>query len=328
MHSTRRRMALGLLALGSLTTAGLVHAESATWPNKPLKIVVPNAAGGTSDIIARLLSKPLQDALGVPVIVDNRGGAGGNIGAQAVAQSTDGHTVLLCDLGGLAIAPVIFDKLAYSPERELKGVTLLASAPHLLVVNPSVPAKDLPELVALSKHKPIAFAIPGGGTPNHLATVQIAQTTGMQWTPVPYRGGAPAVADTAANATQAVLNGLPATLPLVQAGKLKAIGVSRASRSPMLPDVPTLAEQGLKGFESGTWQGMVAPASMPREHLERLTAAVVGLVRSPEVRSLLTQSGLEVQTSTPADTDAFITRERARWREVVRNAGGAISGTF
>ncbi|MEK8026593.1 Bug family tripartite tricarboxylate transporter substrate binding protein [Pseudaquabacterium rugosum] len=327
MQSHRRRAALGLLAGAAGLASGLARAQSAAWPSRPLKIVVPNAPGGTSDIIARLISKPLQDALGVPVVVDNRSGASGNLGAQAVAQATDGHTLLLADVGSLAIAPVIFDNLGYSPERDLKGVTLLASAPHLLVVSPGVPAATLAELVALSKKTPVSVAIPGGGTPNHLATVQIAQTTGLQWTPVPYRGGAPAVADTAAGATQAVLNGMPATLPLVQAGRLKAIGVSRATRSPLLPQVPTLAEQGLKGFESGTWQGLMAPASMPREHLDKLNALVVGLIRSPALRAPLVQAGLEVQTRTPAETDAHISRERERWRAVVRAAGGAIAGT-
>ena len=324
MPLTRRALGVLLLAAAGPCTA---LAQAAAWPTKPLKIVVPNAPGGTSDLLARMLSKPLQDALGVPVLVDNRAGAGGNLGAAAVAQSTDGHTVLLCDLGSLAIAPSVFNNLTYQPERDLQGVTLLASAPHLLVVHPSVPAATLPELVAYSRKAPVAVAIPGGGTPNHLATVQIAQASGLQWTPVPYRGGAPAVADTVGNSTQAVLNGMPATLPLVQTGKLKVIGISRASRSPLLPQVPTLAEQGLKGFESGTWQGITAPASLPHEHVARLQAELVRIIRSPALRTQLVQAGLEVATTSPAETQAFIARERLRWAQVVQAAGGAVSGT-
>jgi tripartite-type tricarboxylate transporter receptor subunit TctC len=186
----RALMALGASAL-LCSLPATSWAQAGSWPNKPLKIIVPNAPGGTSDILARLLTKPLGDALGVPVVVDNRAGAGGNIGAAAVAQSTDNHTVLLCDVGGLAIAPTLFKDMPYNLDKDLQGVGMLAYAPHILVVHPGVPANNLTELVAYSKKTPINVAIAGNGTPNHLATVQIAQATGLQWTPVPYRGGAP-----------------------------------------------------------------------------------------------------------------------------------------
>lgn len=321
---TQRRHALQALASIALMAAGGAWAQ--TWPSQPLKIVVPNAPGGTSDIIARLITKPLGDALGVPVIVENRAGAGGNIGAAAVAQATDQHTVLLCDIGGLAISPSIYKKMSYDPGRDLQGVAMLAYSPHILAVHPSVQASSLQELVALSKKTPLNVALPGIGTPNHLATVQLAQASGIQWQHVPYKGGSPAVADTVANTTQAVLNGIPATLPLVQGGKLKVIGVSKLTRSPLLPNVPTLAEQGVPNFESGTWQGITASSRMRREYVARLNAELVRIVRSPALRSQLVAAGMEVTTMTPQETTDFIGRETVRWAGVVKQAGGNIEG--
>ncbi|WP_157267187.1 Bug family tripartite tricarboxylate transporter substrate binding protein [Azohydromonas aeria] len=319
-----RRTALQALAALALAAAGSVQAQA--WPNRPLKIVVPNAAGGTSDIIARLISKPLSDALGVLVIVENRGGAGGNIGAAAVAQATDGHTILLCDVGGLAAAPLVYKDMSYDVSRDLQGVAMLAYAPHLLVVPTALQASSLKELVALSRSSRLNVAVPGSGTPNHLATVQLAQLTGLRWQYVPYKGGAPAVADTMANNTQAVLNGMPATLPLVKAGKLKVIGVSRAARSPLLPDAPTLAEQGVSDFVSGTWQGVTVSSKLPKEHVARLSTELSRIVQSPALRAQLTEAGMEVSALGAQDTTDFIAKERTRWAEVVKQAGGQIEG--
>ena len=301
-------------------------ALAAAWPNRPLRIVVPFAPGGTSDVIARLISKPLSDALGVTVIVDNRTGANGNIGAAAVAQATDEHTLLLSDVGSLAISPLISKDLAYRPE-DLKGVTMLAYSPHLLVAHPSVAASNLKELVALSKRTRLNVASAGSGSPNHLAIVEIAQATGLQWQHVPYKGGAQALGDTAAGNTQLVLNGMIATLPLVQSGRLKVIGISRRTRSALLSQVPTIAEQGVKDFESGTYQGIVAPAGLPKPIVDRLNAELIRIVRAPELRARLAEAGAEVMTSTAAETNAFITKERQRWAGVIQRAGTQIEGT-
>jgi tripartite-type tricarboxylate transporter receptor subunit TctC len=311
-------------SLGSARTGA--QAQTPTWPSRPLRIVVPNAAGGTSDIIARLLSKPLADALGVPVVVDNRAGAGGNIGAAAVATATDQHTVLLCDVGGLAISPSIYKEMAYDLERDLQGVAMLAQSPHLLAVHPSVQANNLQELVALSKRSKLNVALAGHGTPNHLATVQLAQLTGIQWQHVPYKGGAPAVADTVANVTQAVLNGMLATLPLVQAGKLKAIGVSGKVRSPLLPNVPTLAEQGATDFESGTWQGVTVSSRLSKEQVTRLNTELLRIVQVPALRTQLREAGVEVVVMTPQETTQFIARDKLRWAKVVQQSGSRIEG--
>jgi tripartite-type tricarboxylate transporter receptor subunit TctC len=310
----------------SLTLATIAGPAFAAWPNKPFRIIVPFAPGGTSDVIARLLSKPLGDALGVSVVVENRTGANSAIGAALVAQATDDHTVLLSDMGSLAINPLINTDLPYKPA-DLQGVTMLAYSPHLLVVNPSVPASNLKELVALSRRSRVNVASAGSGSPNHLGMVEIALATDMQWQHVPYKGGAAALNDTVAGNTQVVLNGMLATLPLVQAGKLKVIGVSKRTRVPLLPQVPTIAEQGVLNFESGTYQGVATSTSTPKDVVARLNAEIIRIVRSPEMRARLAEAGAEVTTSTPADTSGFVTSEGKRWAAVIKQAGTSIEGT-
>jgi tripartite-type tricarboxylate transporter receptor subunit TctC len=326
---TTRRNFLDATVTSALLAAGvpsLALAAAPTWPSQPLRIIIPFAAGGTSDVIARLISKPLSDALGVPVVIENRTGAAGNVGAGAVASSTDNHTVLLSDLGSMAISPLISKDLPFKPS-DLQGVTMLAYSPHLLAVHPSVQANNLKELVALSQRAPINVASAGSGTPNHLGVVDIALITGMKWQHVPYRGGAQALNDTVAGTTQMVLNGMVATQPQVTAGRLKVIGVSKRSRMALIGNVPTLAEQGATGFESGTYQGVLAASTMPKQAVERLSAALVQVARAPELRARLVELGAEVMTSNPADTNAFITTDRKRWASVIERAGKQIEGT-
>ncbi len=320
-----RRLLLNSSALFALGAWGL-PARAAAWPNQPLRIVVPFAPGGTSDVIARLISKPLSDALGVPVLVENRTGAAGNIGAAFVAGATDHHTVLLSDLGSLAISPLVSKDLPFKPT-DLQGVAMLAYSPHLLVVHPSVAASNLKELVALSQTTKLNVASAGSGTPNHLGVVEIALDTGMKWQHVPYRGGAQALNDTAAGTTQILLNGMLATMPLVQGGRLKIIGISKRTRMPLMANVPTIAEQGLPKFESGTYQGVTASARMPKAALERLNAEMIRIVRSPELRARLLEAGAEVMTSTPMETTDFIAKDRERWASVIQRAGKQLEGT-
>jgi tripartite-type tricarboxylate transporter receptor subunit TctC len=307
--------------------ASSVTSMAAAWPRQPLKIVVPFAPGGTSDVIARLISKPLSDALGVAVVVENRTGAAGNVGAGAVANATDAHTLLLSDLGSMAISPLISKDLPFKPE-QLKGVTMLAYSPHILAVHPSVPANNMAELVAYSKKNKINAASSGSGTPNHLGIVDIALTTGMKWQHVPYRGGAQAINDTMAGTTQLLLNGMVATYPLVQAGKLKVIGVSKKSRMAIIGQVPTLAEQGVTNFESGTYQGVMVSSSMPVAEIEQLSAALIRVIRIPEIRARLVELGAEVMTSSPAETTQFVLQDRQRWAGVIQRAGKEIEGTL
>jgi len=321
---SRRRF---IQASASLALAGTSSfALGANWPTRPVRIIVPFAPGGTSDTIARLITNPLREALGQPVIVENRTGANGAVGAQVVAQSNDQHTVLLSDVSSLSIAPLVQKDLPFKLS-ELTGVTMLAYSPHLLVVHPGVAANNLPELVALSKKQRINASSAGSGSANHLGIVEIAQVTGLQWQHIPYKGGAAALADTAAGNTQLCLNGMLATLPLVQGGKLRAIGVSKRTRVPLLPQVPTIAEQGVPNFESGTYQGVVAPSTMPKEVIARLNADLVRIIRAPEMRARLLEAGAEVMTTTPAELSKFLLTERDRWAGVIQRAGKSLEGT-
>ena len=310
------------LATVALSAASIASAQE--WPNKPIRIIVPYPPGGSSDIIARAISQPLSEALKQPVIVESKAGANGNTGTDFVAKSNDGHTLLLCDVGALAITASVYDKLPFDPSKDLRGVTMLAYSPHLLVVHPSVPANNLKELVALSKKEKLNFAVTAIGSAPHLAGVAVEKATGAQWQYIPYKGGAQAIGDTVAGQTQVLMNGMLATLPHVQSGKLKVLGVSKATRMPLLADVPTIAEQGVKGFESGTWQGVLVPAGTPAAVVARLSAELTRIIRSPEVRERLVSQGAEVHTMSPAEFATFFERERKNWAVVVQQGGVKI----
>jgi len=233
-------------------------------------------------------------------------------------------TLLLCDVGALAITSSVYTKLPFDPRKDLRGVTMLAYSPHLLVVHPSVPAKNLKELVALSQHTKLDFAVTAIGSAPHLAGIAVEKATKAKWQYIPYKGGSQAIGDTVAGQTQVLMNGMLATLPFVQSGKLKVIGVSKSTRVPLLPDVPTIAEQGVPGFESGTWQGLLVPASTPNDLVQRLATELTRIIRSPEIRSRLTAQGAEVYTMTPAEFTTFFEREQKRWAEVVASGGVKI----
>ena len=255
-HLVRRALVAGF-ALALAAPAALAQA----WPAKPIRIIVPYTPGGSSDIIARAIQQPLQDALKQTVIVENKPGANGNTGTDYVAKSPpDGYTLLLCDVGALAITASVYTKLPFDPNKDLTGITMLAYSPHLLVVHPSVAANNLKELVAFSKTGKLDFAVTAIGSAPHLAGVAVEKATGAKWVYIPYKGGSQAIGDTVAGQTQVLMNGMLATLPFVQSGKLKVLGVSKSTRVPLLPNVPTIAEQGVAGFESGTWQGALLPA--------------------------------------------------------------------
>ena len=312
------------IILAAALAALAFHAAAQQWPSKPIRIVVPYPPGGSSDIIARAISQPLSEALKQTVIVENRAGANGNTGTDAVAKSNDGHTLLLCDTGALAITPSVYKQLPFDPSKDLRGVTMLAYSPHLLVVHPSVPANNLQELVALSHKEKLNFAVTAIGSAPHLAGVAVEKATKAEWTYIPYKGGSQAIGDTVAGQTQVLMNGMLATLPMVQSGKLKVLGVSKATRVPLLAKVPTIAEQGVKGFESGTWQGVLVPAATPPAVVNRLATELTRIIRLPEVRERLVSQGAEVYTMTPAEFTAFFERERKNWASVVAAGGVKI----
>jgi tripartite-type tricarboxylate transporter receptor subunit TctC len=317
-RSVHRAAVLAVFAAAAL---GTTWVQAQEWPNKPLRIIVPYPPGGSSDIIARALAQPLSEALKQPVVVENKPGANGNTGADFVAKANDGHTVLLCDVGALAISPSVYRQLPFDPGTDLRGITMLAYSPHLLVVHPSVPVTNLAELVALSRRDKLNFAVTAMGSAPHLAGVAVEKAMKADWAYIPYKGGAQAIGDTVAGQTQVLMNGMLATLPHVQAGKLKVLAVSKATRVPLLPDVPTLAEQGMKGFESGTWQGLLVPSSVPAPVVARLNAELTRIIRLPEMRERLASQGAEVVTMTPPEFTSFFDRERRNWAAVVAQGG-------
>ena len=230
-------------ALAALALLPAARAQGSDWPaGKPIRILVPYTPGGSSDIIARTIATPLGEALKTNVIVENRPGANGNTGTDAVAKSpADGLTLLLCDVGALAITASVYKKLPFDPSKDLRGVTMLAYSPHMLVVHPSVPANNLNELVALSKTTKLNFAVTAIGSAPHLAGIAVEKATGAKWEYIPYKGGAQAIGDTVAGQTQVLMNGMLATLPHVQSGKLKVLGVSKSTRMPLIGNVPTIS---------------------------------------------------------------------------------------
>ena len=321
MTINRRELMAASAALGAGAFAGLAHAQGAAWPSKPIRLVVPYPPGGSSDIIARAIAQPLSDALKQTVIVENKAGANGNLGGDFVAKSApDGYTLLLCDTGALAISPSVYTKLGFDPSKDLRGVTMLAYSPHLLVVHPSVPVNNLKELIELSRKSNLNFAVTAMGSAPHLAGVAVERASKAKWQYIPYKGGSQAVSDTIAGQTQVLMNGRLATLPFVQSGKLKILGVSKGTRMPLIGDVPTLAEQGLAGFESGTWQGLLVANGTPAAIINRLNAELIKVIRSTDIRAKLSGQGAEVVTMTPPQQDAFFNQERARWAKVVTEA--------
>ncbi|MCS4509399.1 Bug family tripartite tricarboxylate transporter substrate binding protein [Xylophilus ampelinus] len=318
--SISRRALLGSSALAALG-AGVAVQAADTWPARPIKLIVPYPPGGSSDIIARSIGQSLSEALKQSVIVENKAGANGNLGADFVSKSQpDGYTLLLCDVGALAISPSVYTRLPFDPSKDLRGVTMLAYSPHLLVVHPSVKASSLQELVALSKTSDLNFAVTASGSAPHLAGVALQRATGARWEYVPYKGGVQSIQDTVAGQTQILMNGMLATLPHVQSGKLKLLAVSKGTRMPLVGDVPTIAEQGVPGFESGTWQGVMVAKGTPDALVARLNQELIKVIRTPEIRSRLAGQGAEVVTMAPAEQEAFFNKERARWSKVVNDA--------
>ena len=304
----------------------VVHGFAAAqpYPSKPIRIIVPYPPGGTSDILARSVGQKLTETLGQSVMVENKSGATGNIGAEFVAKSPpDGYTLLLADIGSLAIAPSVTASLPFDPVKDFAPVVMVAYSPHILALNPAVPANNVRELVALLKAKPdsLNFAVSGVGGANHLAGIDFAARTGVKWTYIPYKGGSQAIADLMAGNAQVMFNGMLATYPAVKEGRLKAIAISSAKRFAAAPDLPTVAESGVPGFETGSWQGIVAPAGTPPEVVKKLHDTVTAILATPEMKERLIASGAEVRAWSSEQFGAFIRDEKARWAKVVKDSG-------
>ena len=330
MHSTLRRSrnrALAFLCtflLALTATAQLKPATAPTaYPGKAIKIIVPYAPGGTSDILARLLGQKLTEAWGQIVLVENKPGANGNIGADFVAKAApDGYTLLLADIGSLAISPSVYLTLPFDPAKDFAPVSMVAYSPHILVVHPSVKANTVRELIDYAKANPgkMNYATSGVGGAPHLAGVEFANRTGVQWTYIPYKGGAQAIADVAGGQANVMFNGMLATWPHVKSGNLKIIAVSGAMRMASIPEVPTVAESGVPGFETGPWQGVLVPLGTPVAIVEKFNAELVRILNSSDMKEKLAVQRAEARTSSPEAFGGFIVKEKERWAKLVKGA--------
>jgi tripartite-type tricarboxylate transporter receptor subunit TctC len=316
-------MRLAVLVLALFQAASAAAQTADLYPSKPVRLILPFPPGGGTDILGRLIAERLSASLGQPVVVENRGGAGGNVGAEAAAHSApDGYTLLLV-APTLAISPSLYSKLAFDPTRDFAPISLVATVPNVMITNPSVPAKTLQEFIALAKAKPAAmnFGSGGSGTSNHLGGELFNIVAGVQLVHVPYKGVNLAMNDVLAGNIQLVLIGIPAAAPNIKSGRLRALAVLARERSAALPDVPTAAEAGLPDFEVTTWYGMLAPAGTPRPIVARLNGELVRIMHSPELKERLAAMATDPWTSTPEEFAAYIKEETARWAEVVRKAG-------
>jgi tripartite-type tricarboxylate transporter receptor subunit TctC len=294
------------------------------YPNKPIRLIVPYAAGGTSDILARQIGPKLTEAWGQPVVVENKTGANGNVGADFVAKSApDGYTLLITDLGGLVISASVYPQLPFNPAEDFTPVVMVSYSPHVLAVHPSVPVKSVKELIEMAKSNPdkLNFAISGIGGAPQLAGIEFAQRTGVKWTYIPYKGGSDAVTAVVAGQAQVLFNGMLATWPSVTSGRLKALAISSSQRVPSAADTPTVAEQGLPGFETGSYQGVVGPKGMPRDATAKLNEELSKILNSADMKERFAKQGTEVRTGSPDSLGAWMRNEQAKWAKVVKESG-------
>lgn len=309
-------------AAGSLLGLGPAAAQSPSWPSRSVRLVVPFAPGGSSEIVARATALELSKTLGQTVYVENKPGGGGNIAMGEVARADDQHTLILGHIGTLAVNPYIYDKLPFDTNRDFKPVTLLAKVPSLYVVHPDVPAKDLKEFVALVRSKPgkLNYGSAGNGSAGHLAMEYLKMVGNLFILHVPYRGTGPQLTDLLAGRLDAASVGAPAIMQFIKAGKLRCIATGSKERLPQLPDVPTVAEQGFPGFEMTQWYGLNAPSTMAQTNIDKLAVEAAKAIRSVGSRERLSHDAAEAVGNTPAQFAAFIAQEQQRWKAVVARA--------
>jgi tripartite-type tricarboxylate transporter receptor subunit TctC len=317
--------ALAAAALGAPAFA-LAQAGAAGYPNKPIHIVVTFTTGGAPDILARLIGDKLAPAWGQPVIIDNKPGAGGNSGADTVAKAPpDGHTIVVGTVGTHSINGSLYTKMPYDMVKDFTPVTLLATTPNLLVINNDVPAKNLKEFIELGKKAgKMTFASSGSGTSIHVSGELFKTITGIDMEHIPYKGRATAIPDLLGGRVTMMFDNMPSSLPLVREGKLRALGVTSAQRSQAAPDIPTIAEQGLSGFEAVSWFALFAPAGTPKPIVDKLQAEVKKILATPEIGKRLSESGLEAVGSTPEELAAYQRAEIAKWAKVVKDSGAKV----
>ncbi len=323
-HSTCRRGLLAAAAACALLP-GLAAAQA--FPSKPITIIVPFAAGGTTDILARIIAQGMGAELGQSVVVDNRAGAGGNIGGQVAARApADGYTLFMGTVGTHAINAALYKKMPFDPIKDFAPLTRVANVPNLLVANPAQPFKTVQELIAYAKANPgkINFGSSGSGSSIHLSGELFKSMAKVDMQHVPYKGSAPAVTDLLGNQIAIMFDNMPSAIQHVRSGKLRAIAVTTARRSPELPDVPTIAEAGVPGYEATSWFGMFAPAATPAPVVAQLNATIVKVLAQPDIKKKLAEQGAEAAGETPAQFADFIQKESVKWGKVVKESGASV----
>jgi tripartite-type tricarboxylate transporter receptor subunit TctC len=308
----------------AVTLAACPSAWGQSYPTKPVRFVVPFAPGGSTDTLARVLGQKLSESLGQQVVIDNRTGANGNIGMEIVAKAPpDGHTIVLGYIANVAIGPSLYDKLPFDPVKDYEHVTLLATSPNVLVAHPSVKATNMKELIALAKAQPgkLSFASAGVASVGHLTGEYIDQLAGIKMTHIPYKGSGQAVTDLLGGHIPLMYSGFSSTLLHIKSGKLRALAQTGEKRSPALPDVPTIAEQGFPNFEATAWYGVHAPAKTPKPIVNRLNAELVKALKLPDVKEHLSKLGFEIAGSTPEYYTGYIKTEIKKWEKVVKASG-------
>ena len=315
-----------LIAIATLAALAL-GAQAQTYPNKPIRLVCPFSPGGAVDIASRALAHELTQSLGQPVTVDDRPGAGGNIGAEIVAKSTpDGYTLLMTTSGIVAINPALYSKMPFDSLKDFAPVSMVVSLNNVLVVNPTLPYKSVKDVIAAAKAQPgkLTYASSGNGTSIHLSGELFKSMTGVDMLHIPYKGSAPAVTDLLAGQVNMMFDNIPSSLPHIKAGKLRALAVTGSKRSALLPDLPTIAEAGVSGYDSYVWFGVVAPAGTPPALIGRLNAAIVKATAVPAFRDRLTEQGYDVLGSTPEQMTDSSRGEIAKWGKIVKASGAKV----
>ncbi|ABM43659.1 Uncharacterized protein UPF0065 [Acidovorax sp. JS42] len=321
-HTTRRTLlaSLAVAAAGALPMGALAQ----NFPTKPITIIVPFSAGGTTDILARIVGQGLTTELGQSVVVDNKPGAGGNIGGSLAAKAAaDGYTLFMGTVGTHAINQSLYKKMPFDPVKDFAPLSRVAAVPNLLVAHPSQPFKTVKEMIAYAKANPgkITFGSPGSGASPHVSGELFKSMTGTDLLHIPYKGSAPAMTDLLGGQTSVMFDNMPSAIQHVRSGKLRPIAVTTAKRSPELPDVPTIAEAGVPGYEATSWFGMFAPAGTPKPVLDKLHAALIKVLNQADVKKKIAEQGGDVVAETPAQFAAFIKAESVKWGKVVKESG-------
>jgi tripartite-type tricarboxylate transporter receptor subunit TctC len=321
----RTRLAL-VAAVASVFLPATASAAEA-WPTKPIRMIVGFAPGGGTDTTARPIAQKLGDALGQQVIVDNRPGAAGNIATEIVTRANpDGYTIIMGTIAALAINPSLYGKLPFDPEKDLAPIIQAVDSTNILSLHPSVPANSVKELISLAKAKPLNFGSSGVGGTGHLAGELFNMMAGVKMTHVPYKGGGPAMIDLVAGQVQLVFATAASAVPQIKAGRIKGLAVTTIKRSALMPELPTISEAGLAGFDANNWYGLLAPAKTPRPVIMRLNTEVAKILNMPDVKDFLFKQGLDAAPGTPEQFAAYMKSERAKWGKVIKAAGLKAEG--